>query len=263
MVTTPSIMQKDMQYPEIYQKWVIEYQQEGHTPKETHETSHVSIGAMQEWGKRLAEMGEIKNKPGKRPFKKVNPERLETYIIERHPDTYLKEITEEFGRSAPAVLKALRQLVLTHKKAKHFKEQNPEKVKAYLEEIIQHQPEQTVYLDGSGIDTYLYREHGWPPGGQGLISEVGSRRYKRAKMVAAKLEREIIAPLVLNGTMEHSLFEQRFSRYLLPALLEHAVIVMDIHRKKSHMFLSGKLTACCFFLLAPWNSALSNISGVS
>jgi len=75
----------------------------------------VSIGAIQKWEKRLAETGEIKNKPVKHPFKKIDPEKLKTYM-ERHPDAYLKEIAEEFGCSAPAVLKALRRLGFTRKK---------------------------------------------------------------------------------------------------------------------------------------------------
>jgi len=104
-----------MQYPEIYRKRVVEYRQAGHTLKETHEIFQVSIGAIQKWEKRLAETGEIKNKPVKRPFKKIDPEKLKTYI-EAHPDAYLQEIAEEFGCSAPAVLKALRRLGFTRKK---------------------------------------------------------------------------------------------------------------------------------------------------
>jgi len=104
-----------MQYPEIYRRRVIEYRQAGHTLKKTHEIFQVSIGAIQKWEKRLAETEEIKNKPVKHPFKKIDPEKLKTYI-ERHPDAYLKEIAEEFRCSAPAVLKALKRLGFTHKK---------------------------------------------------------------------------------------------------------------------------------------------------
>jgi len=65
-----------MQYPDIYRKRVIEYRQAGHTLKEMHKIFQVSIEAIQKWEKRLAETGEIKNKPAKRPFKKLEPERL-------------------------------------------------------------------------------------------------------------------------------------------------------------------------------------------
>jgi len=84
----------------------------------------VSIGAIQKWEKRLAETGEIKNKPVNRPFKKIDPERLRTYIKD-HPDAYLKEIAEEFGCSAPAVQKALRRLGFTHKKVKALQRTRP------------------------------------------------------------------------------------------------------------------------------------------
>jgi len=155
-----------MQYPEIYRKRVIEYRQAGHTLKDTHEIFQISIRAIQNWKKRLAKTGEIKNKPVKRSFKKLDPEKLKTYI-ENHPDAYLKEIAQEFGCSAPAVLKALRRMGFTRKKkTKHYKEQDPEKVKAYLEEIALYQPEQIAYVDESGIDSYLYREYGWSPRGQ-------------------------------------------------------------------------------------------------
>jgi len=110
-----------MQYSEIYRRRVIEYRQAGHTLKEMHEIFQVSIGAIQKWEKRLTETGEIKNKPVKRPFKKLDPERLKTYI-ENHPDAYLKEIAEEFGCSAPAVLKALRRLGYTRKKRQSITE---------------------------------------------------------------------------------------------------------------------------------------------
>ncbi len=42
----------------------------------------------------------------------------------------------------------------TQKKTKRFKEQGPEKVKAYLEEIALHHSEQIAYVDESGIDSY-------------------------------------------------------------------------------------------------------------
>ncbi len=79
-----------------------------HTRKEMHETFQGSIVAIQKWEKRQAETWGIKNKPAKRPFKKIDPERLKKYI-EDHPDAYLREIAEEFGCSAPTVLKALRR----------------------------------------------------------------------------------------------------------------------------------------------------------
>ncbi len=149
----------------------------------------------------------------------------------------------------------------TEKKTKRFKEQDPEKVKAYLEEIALYPSEQIAYVDESGIDSYLYREYGWAPRGQRLIGAVSGRRYKRVGIVAAKLGSEIIAPLVFDGTMDHSLFERWFSQCLLPALPEHAVIVMDnasFHRKKELHVLAWK-AHCMLFFLPPYSPELNPI----
>ncbi len=40
------------------------------------------------------------------------------------------------------------------KKTKRFKEQDPEKVKAYLKEIALYQPGQIAYVDERGIHSY-------------------------------------------------------------------------------------------------------------
>ncbi len=149
----------------------------------------------------------------------------------------------------------------TEKKTKRFKEQDPEKVKAYLEEIALYRSEQIAYVDESGIDSYLYREYGWAPRGQRLIGEVSGRRYKRVGIVEAKLGSEIIAPLVFDGTMDHNLFERWFSQCLLPALPEHAVIVMDnasFHRKQKLHTLARKAHYTLLFL-PPYSPELNPI----
>ncbi len=149
----------------------------------------------------------------------------------------------------------------TQKKTKHYKEQDPEKVKAYLEAIALYKPEQIAYVDESGIDSYLYREYGWSPRGQQLIGEVSGHRYRRVGIVAAKLGHEIIAPLVFDGTMDHSLFERWFSQCLLPALPDHAVIVMDnasFHRKKMLNIFAQKAHRSLLFL-PPYSPELNPI----
>jgi len=106
-------------------------------------------------------------------------------------------------------------------------------------------------VDESGIDLYLYCEYGWSPRGQRLIGEVSGCRYKRGGIVAAKLGREIIVPLVFDRAMEHSLFERWVSQCLLPALPEHAVIVMDnafFTAKKKLPVLARRVHRTLFFL---------------
>ena len=89
----------------------------------------------------------------------------------------------------------------------HYREQDPQKVKAYQEEIAQIDPEQIAYVDETGIDTYLYREYGYAPRGQKVHTAISGRKYKRVGIVAAQLDGKIFSPLEYSGTMDSSLFE--------------------------------------------------------
>ena len=116
----------------------------------------------------------------------------------------------------------------------HYREQDPEKVKAYQEEIAEIAPEQIAYVDETGIDTYLYREYGYAPRGQKIHTAISGRKYKRVGIVAARLGGKIISPLEYSGTMDSGLFEFWFEKQLLPALPPDTVVVMDnasFHRK--------------------------------
>ena len=104
------------------------------------------------------------------------------------------------------------------KKTTHYREQDPEKVAAYQEEISGIAPEQIAYVDETGIDTYLYREYGYAPKGQKVHAAVSGRKYKRVGIVAAQLGREIVSPLAYSGTMDGRLFLFWFEHQLLPAL---------------------------------------------
>ena len=120
------------------------------------------------------------------------------------------------------------------KKTKRFREQRPEQVKEYLEQISGIPSERMVYVDETGIDTCLYREHGWSERGSPLIGRVSGHKYKRTGIVAAQIEKTILSPLQYEGAMESVLFEAWFESCLLPALPEKSVIIMDnasFHRK--------------------------------
>jgi transposase len=92
-----------------------------------------------------------------------------------------------------------------------------------------------AYVDECGIDKYIYREYGWSPRGEKIYSTISGRKYKRVGIVAAQLEKEIIAPLQYDGAMDSILFEAWFEQRLLPSLPANTVIVMDnatFHRKR-------------------------------
>ena len=95
--------------------------------------------------------------------------------------------------------------------------------------------EKIAYVDETGIDTYLYREYGYSLKGQKIVGRVSGRKYKRVGIVAAQMDKKIIAPLQYDGTMDSVLFERWIDECLIPVLPKQSVIVMDnasFHRKK-------------------------------
>ena len=169
-----------------------------------------------------------------RSFRKVDPEKLKAYIAE-HPDAYLREIAEVFNCCKTTITNALRRLKITRKKkTKHYKEQDPVKVAEYNEKIKDVPEDKRIYIDEAGVDSHLCREYARAPRGERVQEEVLGRKFQRTSIVAGKMGREIIAPLLFNGTMNGEFFELWFE-HLLPATPSDSVIIMDnasFHRKK-------------------------------
>lgn len=104
-----------MSYPTKYRERTIEYRQEGHTLEETKQVFHVSISTIREWEKQLQEEGHLEKKAVKRSFRKIDPEKLRSYVAE-HPDAYQSEMAKEFGCSESGIREALKRLGMTRKK---------------------------------------------------------------------------------------------------------------------------------------------------
>ena len=108
-----------MSYSEDYRKRTIEYRVEGHTLDETHEVFKVSISTIRAWEKQWNEKGTLAPAPVVRGYKKIEPQRLKTYVQE-HPDAYPKEIAVEFNCCETAVRKAFKRLGITRKKRRYI-----------------------------------------------------------------------------------------------------------------------------------------------
>ena len=104
-----------MAYDKKYRERVLEYRNEGHTLAETRKVFKVSITAIKGWEKLFAETGSLQKRELKRPFKKIDPVKLDAYVKE-HPDAYLQEIADVFGCVESAIRKALKRLKITRKK---------------------------------------------------------------------------------------------------------------------------------------------------
>ena len=104
-----------MSYPTKYRKRTVEYRQEGHTLEETKAVFQVSISTIRKWEKQLREEGHLEKKPVKRGFRKIDPEKLKTYVAE-HPDACQSEMAKEFQCSESGIRDALERLNITRKK---------------------------------------------------------------------------------------------------------------------------------------------------
>ena len=112
---------KNVSYPEKYRQRALEYRQEGHTLEQTHQAFKAAVWTIRKWEKQLKEEGTLRNREIKRPFKKIDPEKLKKYVSE-HPDAYLKEIAQNFNCMESAIRKALKRLKITRKKIKRYRE---------------------------------------------------------------------------------------------------------------------------------------------
>jgi transposase len=116
-------------------------------------------------------------------------------------------------------------------------------------------------VDETGIDTYLYREYCWLPKGDTLVGKITGRKYRRIGLVAAQMNRQLIAPLQYDETMDSMFFEAWFEQHLLPALPEDSVIVMDnasFHRKK-RLYALIENTGHRLLFLPPYSPELNPI----
>jgi transposase len=84
-----------------------------------------------------------------------------------------------------------------------------------------------VYIDESGIDSYIHRAHGWAKKGELIHGEVSGKRYARESFVAALCNKEILAPMCFTGTCNTEVFNTWVEECLVPILKLGQVVVMD------------------------------------
>ena len=116
----------------------------------------------------IMETCDLSNKPLKRRFKKINPEKL-VLFLEENPDAFLKET---------ALLWAKKR-----------------QVKEYLGKTADINKENIVYIDETEINSYLYREYAYSERWKKVYVKIKGRKFKRTNIVAAEYGKQIIAPM--------------------------------------------------------------------
>ena len=82
---------------------------------QTKKVFRVSVTIIYKWENQLKKEGNLKRHPVKRPFKKIDPEKLKEYV-KANPEAYLHEIAAVFDCSSTAIRKSLKKLKITRKK---------------------------------------------------------------------------------------------------------------------------------------------------
>ena len=86
---------------------------------------------------------------------------------------------------------------------------------------------QRVYLDETGLDTYLFRPYARSLKGQIVKAQISGKKYKRLSLVATQIGNQLIAPMTYQNTMTSAFFEEWFEQWLLPELTQKSVIILD------------------------------------
>lgn len=84
-----------------------------------------------------------------------------------------------------------------------------------------------VFVDESGIDSFISKSFGWALRGEKVLGEVSGRRFARESFLAAQCGQKILAPFCFQGTCNTHLFEMWIRDFLLPVLSPGHVIIMD------------------------------------
>ena len=94
-------------------------------------------------------------------------------------------------------------------------------------------PARLVFLDETATSTNMVRLRGRCPRGQRLIAHVPQGHWKTITFVAGLRRRAVVAPLVLDGPMNATIFVTYLKECLAPKLKRGDVVIMDnlpVHR---------------------------------
>ena len=119
-------------------------------------------------------------------------------------------------------------------------------------------------MDETGIDQFLYREHGWAKKGEKIMAEVSGKKFERQSIVAAKCGENILAPFGYYGTCNAKLFNMWVETILVPNLKPGQIVIMDnasIHKTKTTQDLINN-AQCELLFLPPYSPDLNPIEHV-
>ena len=84
-----------------------------------------------------------------------------------------------------------------------------------------------MYLDESGVNQYLHRQHARSLRGTKVFGEISGKRFGRQSVISALKDKKFLAPMCFEGTCDTDLFNTWLKQELLPSLTPGQVLILD------------------------------------
>ncbi|MGL5796421.1 MAG: IS630 family transposase [Waterburya sp.] len=91
-----------------------------------------------------------------------------------------------------------------------------------------------IYLDESGFEANTYRPYAWSKRGYKSYGERSGQRGTRTSLIAGKRGKQLLAPILFQGSTNALWFNQWLQQHLLPQLNPNSTLILDnapFHRK--------------------------------
>jgi transposase len=222
---------------------VVDAVESGASRREAADWFEVSPSSAIKWMQRRQATGSIAPKPSGGSISPLEAHAAFLFtLIARQPDLTLDEIVaamhkRKIAGSRSAVWRFLQRHKISVKKSLRAAEQERADVararRRWMREQGMFDPARLVFLDETATSTNMVRLRGRCPRGQRLIAHVPHGHWKTITFVAGLRRRAVVAPLVLDGPMNATIFVTYLKECLAPKLKRGDVVIMDnlpVHR---------------------------------
>lgn len=205
---------------------------------EAAEVFSVAISTAVKWMQRLRDTGSSVAKPrgGSTSRLEQHTERI-LAVISEPPDATLKEILTSLRKqgirtSRTALWRFLgRHKITRKKKSLHAAEQQRKDVARARRKWIREQglldPAKLVFIDETSVNTSMVRLYGRGLRGVRLVDHVPFGQWKTLTFVSALRHDGMVAPMLIDGSMNGELFLAYVEQCLVPTLKPNDIVVVD------------------------------------
>jgi transposase len=161
-------------YSKEFRTEMLRYVDAGESPESVSIRFNLGYNTVREWMNLRKRTGTVVDTERKTAERKVSKSEFEKYY-EENPFALNKEAAEYFHISESGVRYFQNKLGIARKKAEpNYAQGDPEKQAEFEEEIREIKPQNRVYVDESGFDSYYTRRIGRSKRGKKICESTGS-----------------------------------------------------------------------------------------